>query len=131
MGQTMRLRSLCFAVIIGLTLAPFARAEREASTAHLGKKIGNLVFKDERGLAYPLYDLKDKKAIVLVFLSFECPVSTGYAQPLADMVNEYEKHGVSFIGLTTNEDDTPAQAVKQAANTTCRFRFTSIATAWP
>ncbi len=114
MGRTMRLRSLCFVVIVGLSLAPFAKAEREASTAHLGKKIGNLVFNDERGQAHQLYELKNKKAIVLVFLSFECPVSTSYAQPLADMVKEYEKHGVSFIGVTTNEDDTPAQVVKQA-----------------
>ena len=110
----MRLRSFCYVTLAGLALVSSARAEREASEACLGKKTANLVFKDEAGQAHALYDLKDKKAIVLVFLSFDCPVSISYAQPLADMAKEYGKYGVSFIGLTVNEDDTPAGVAKQA-----------------
>ena len=61
-----------------------------------------------------LYDLKNKKAIVLVFLSFDCPISTSYSQPLADMANDLSKQGVAFVGLTVNQDETPAEVAKHA-----------------
>jgi len=84
------------------------------SRAKLGAKIPNLVLEGDKSQQLALYDLKDKKAIVLVFFSFECPVSNSYCQPLIDMHKEYEKHGVTFIGLTVNDDDTAAHVAKQA-----------------
>src|SRR5438876_11521925 len=103
----------CAGLVATLLLVRSSHAD-DPTTTHHGKKIANLAFTDADGKTTHLYDLKDKKAIVLVFLSFECPVSTSYAQPLADMHKEYAKHGVAFIGLTTNEDETPAQVAKQA-----------------
>lgn len=88
---------------------------QEPSTANLAKKIPNLTFQDEQGKSFSLYDLKDRRAIVIVFLSFECPVSNGYTAPLANMQRQYEKHGVSFLALTVNEDDSRAQVAKYAA----------------
>src|SRR5437773_10387385 len=84
------------------------------STAQLGKKIDNLQFTDADGKALSLYDLKDKKAIVLVFLSFDCPVSQSYSQPLADMAKAFDKLGVAFLGLTVNQDETLADVAKHA-----------------
>lgn len=101
------------ALSILLTLSSLAVADGP-SKAKLGEKIPNLLFHDEKGQARALYDLKDQKAIVLLFLSFECPVSTSYSQPLSDMNREYAKHGVRFIGLTVNEDETAAEVAKQA-----------------
>ncbi|HYV38416.1 MAG TPA: redoxin domain-containing protein [Gemmataceae bacterium] len=80
----------------------------------LGKKIANIAFTDADGKTTHLYDLKDKKAIVVVFLSFECPVSTSYMQPLADIANELNKQGVVLMGLTENQDETPADVAKLA-----------------
>ena len=102
-------------------LASPALAQREPSTAYVGKKISNLAFKDDNGQTQSLYSHKDRKAIVLVFLSFECPVSTSYAQPLADMAKEFGKYGVAFVGLTTNEDETSAQVAKQARHFNLNF----------
>jgi len=89
--------------------------------AQVGKKIDNVKFTDITGKTFALYDLKDKKAIVLVFLSFECPVSTSYSQPLAEMAKDYERLGVSFIGLSTNQDDTVAELQKQVKE--CALNF--------
>lgn len=99
-------------IVAGLAVQP-ARADKEPSTANLGKKIGNVSFTDEQGGAHALHDLKNKKAIVIVFLSFECPVSNSYSQPLADMAKEFGKHGVAFLGLTV-QDETAAQVAKHA-----------------
>lgn len=107
------LSSLLVLGVLAIPL-PAASGDKEVNTANLGKKIPNLTFKDENGKTHSLYELKDKKAIVLVFLSFECPVSNSYSQPLANMAKEYGKYGVSFIGLTVNLDDSPAQVAKQA-----------------
>jgi peroxiredoxin len=96
-----------------LVLALGGRAAADNPTkARLNQKIANVTFRDAAGKASALYDLKGKKAIVLVFLSFDCPVSTSYSQPLADMANAYGKQGITFIGLTVNQDETPAQIAK-------------------
>jgi peroxiredoxin len=115
------MRINCLSIVLAGLLASPALAQREPSTAHLGKKIANLTFKDDKGATQSLYDLKNKKAIVVVFLSFDCPVSTSYARPLADMVSEFGKHGVAFIGLTTNENETPAEVAKQARHFNLNF----------
>ncbi len=60
-----------------------------------------------------LADFKGDVATVVVFLSFECPVSNGYAKPLADMSQRYAKKGVAFLGLTTNPDESAADVEKQ------------------
>src|ERR1019366_783668 len=103
---------LCWSVLF-LSGAP-ALAQQEPAHAMLGEKIANLTFKDDRGKGSRLYELEKKKAIVLVFMSFECPVSNSYATPLSHMAKEFEKFGVTFWGLTTNEDDTPADIAKAA-----------------
>src|SRR5206468_663847 len=67
------------------------------NTAQLGKKIANFQLTDADGKTVSLYDLKAKKAIVLVFLSFDCPVSRSYGQPLADMAKEFAGQDVAFV----------------------------------
>jgi peroxiredoxin/mono/diheme cytochrome c family protein len=98
-----------------------AAEEKAPSRAKLGAAMPNLTFRDESGKSFALHDLKDQKAIVVVFLSFECPVSNSYCALLADMVKEYGKHGVSFIGLTVNEDDNRADVAKHAKDFNLNF----------
>ena len=105
---------IALVLIAGLVPLNPSPADPSPSAANLGKKIANVTFKDANGKSFALYDFKDKKAIVVVFLSFECPVSTSYSQPLANMAKEYGKHGVAFLGLTTNEEETAAQVAKLA-----------------
>src|SRR5438874_3620470 len=102
----LRLSSAC---TVFLLLALPALAQPEPSRAKLGEKMPNLTFKDEKGKSHRLYELENKKAIAIVFLSFECPVSNSYMAPLNEMADEFGKFGVTFWGLTTNDDDTPEQ----------------------
>lgn len=97
---------------IALSTARAAEEEQEPSRARLGQKIPNLTFTLPEGKQLSLYDFKDKKVIVLVFLSFDCPISTSYSQPLADIGNEFGPHGLTLLGLTTNEEQTPAEVAK-------------------
>src|SRR5438309_2277916 len=95
-----------------LALSP-AVASQEMPRARLGEKIPNLTFKDEKGKTHRLYE-RNMRALVIVFLAFECPVSNSYAEPLAEIAKEFERFGVIVWGLTINEDDTPLQVAKSA-----------------
>ena len=102
MVRRFALSIIAIACFVGLTVAA---EEAGPSRAKLGEKIPNLAFRDAGGGKHALYDLKDQKAIVVVFLSFECPVSRSYCKTLVDLHKELGKHGVSFVGLTVSEDD--------------------------
>src|SRR5262245_601096 len=81
-----------------------AHAAASPSLDKLGKKIENVTFTTADGKTLALHDLKDKQAIVLVFLSFDCPVSTSYSQPLALLCETYKNKGVAIIGITTSDE---------------------------
>lgn len=81
----------------------------------LNKRIDNITLKDTSGKPRSLYELKDKKAIVVVFLSFECPVSTSYSSVLAELAKTYRDKQVAFLAVNSNDDGDAAQLAKQAA----------------
>ncbi len=109
-----RFRRACLALVLGLLASVPASAAPKPSTDKLGKKIDNVTFPAASGKPLALYDFKGKKAVVVVFLSFDCPVSTSYSQALATLSQTYQDKGVAFLGVTTNEDEDAAQVAKQA-----------------
>src|SRR5437588_616752 len=113
MRDVMRSR-LCIGLVLAVFLFVRPVRAQEGARAKLGEKIPNLAFKDTQGTIHQLHELKGKKAIVLVFLSFDCPVSTSYSQPLSDMAKEFGKYGVTLWGLTTNSDESRAEVAKHA-----------------
>jgi hypothetical protein len=58
-------------------------------------------------------DVAGKHATVAVFLSPDCPMSAGYAKPLADVAAAYAKKGVAFVGFFPTDEDA-ARVAKQA-----------------
>lgn len=100
------------AMLLFATVGVAQNAKDSPSKAKLGEKITGLTFQDEKGNKVPLADLQGKKATVVVFLSFECPVSNSYAQPLVEMAKGFGKHGVAFVGIAPNQDETPASIAK-------------------
>jgi peroxiredoxin len=99
----------CLTVLLGSALY----ADDSAANAKYGQKIANVSFKDKAGKTVSLADFKDQKAVVVVFLSFDCPVSNSYSQPLAEMAKAYGDKGVAFIGVC-NDDGDAAQIDKLA-----------------
>jgi peroxiredoxin len=91
------------------------RADSAPSTDKIGKKIERLGFKDGSGKAFDLHDLKNKKAVVVVFLSFDCPVSTSYCALLTELASSYEPRDVAFLGIASNEDEDAAHVARSAA----------------
>lgn len=86
-------------------------AEDEPSTVRLGRKIDNFSIPGVPGKKLALYDLKDSNAVVLLFLSFDCPVSNSFRPTMIKLHEQYSKKGVAFVGICTSETE-PAQLAK-------------------
>src|SRR5687768_14534371 len=99
-------------VVLGSTLS--ARAETPPDVDKLNKKIDPFTLTDAGGKKVGLADFKDKKAVVVVFLSFECPVSTSYSPVLAELHKTYAPRGIAFLGLDASDEGGPAAIAKLA-----------------
>ncbi len=108
------LLSILFLALIASTGASLG-ADSEVIVDKLNKKIDNITLHDAHGKPHSLYGVKDKKAIVVVFLSFECPVSISYVPVLAELAKTYRDKQVVFVAVNSSDDGDAAHVAKQAA----------------
>jgi peroxiredoxin len=105
-------------VIAALALAsigfvqPLSAEEEDAAGTRLGKTIADFTLPDVAGKSVALRDFKDRKAVVVVCLSFDCPVSASYAPTLATLHETYSARGVAFLGVSCNADEDAAALAK-------------------
>src|SRR4029077_7043056 len=59
---------------------------------------------DFHGKAHSLGDYKDK-VVAVAFLGTECPLAKTYAPRLKALAAEFEKQGVVFLGIDSNQQD--------------------------
>ena len=106
------MRRLWMCLLAALACAAVSTADTDDSSDKLGKKVEPALV-DPAGKTISLADLRGEKATVVVFFSFDCPNSTGYASTLAELAKKYEPQGVSFVGICPC-DDSPAEIEKHA-----------------
>jgi peroxiredoxin len=70
-------------------------------------KIENFSLNDYNGKQVSLADFKDVKAIVLMFISTECPVSNAYNERMAELYKDYAAKNISLVGINSNKAETP------------------------
>jgi peroxiredoxin len=103
------LRAALVLTVVPLALACLARS------AEPGKPVADFTLSDPAGKPQSLHALKGKKAVVAVFLSFECPVSNSYAPLLAELHAKYDPRGVAFIGIDSSDDLDANHVARHAA----------------
>jgi peroxiredoxin len=101
------------ALLAGLLLTGAGRAEAPPDVDKLNKKI-TFTLKDSDGKPVTLDAFKDSKAVVIVFLSFDCPVSTSYSSTLAELHKAHADRA-AFLGIS-HDDLSAAELAKQAAD---------------
>jgi peroxiredoxin len=99
-----------------LALAAALGAAPAAAAADDPPPIADVVLADAAGKRFAFLDLKGKKAVVVVFLSFECPVATSYAPTLAELSRRYGPQGVAFVGVDSSDELNTAQVARQASD---------------
>src|SRR5262249_12196984 len=108
------------ALVLPALLAAFAlhspsagRADDATAVDKLNKKLA-FSLADAAGKPWSLASLKDNKAVVVVFLSFDCPVSNSYAPTLIELYKTYADKGVAFVAINASDDLTAAELARQA-----------------
>ena len=77
-------------------------------------KIQNFTLPDYNGKMHSLTDYKDSKAIVIIFVATECPVSNAYNSRMENLYKEYNSKGVAFLGINSNKAES-AERIKEHA----------------
>ena len=77
-------------------------------------KIENFTLPDYNGKEHSLSDYKDSKAIVIIFVATECPVSNAYNSRMEDLYNEYSSKDIAFLGINSNKAES-VEMIKEHA----------------
>ncbi len=78
------------------------------------KKVENFSLKDYNGKTHSLADFKSSKAIVLIFVSTQCPVSNDYNYRMAKLHESYKNKNVTFLGINSNKAEN-VEGIKEHA----------------
>lgn len=85
------------------------------------KKAENFSLKDYNGKLLTLSDFKNSKAIVLIFVSTQCPVSNAYNERMEKLYSAYKGKNVKFIGINSNKSETADDIKRHAAEKNLQF----------
>lgn len=69
----------------------------------------NFKLKDYNGKEYQLTDFKESKAIVIMFIATQCPVSNAYNERMAQLNKDYKNKGITLIGINSNKQEYVAE----------------------
>jgi peroxiredoxin len=113
--------TLLLAVFL-LALAGGQLLAEGAGDASLGKKIADFALSDPRDQRrVSLGELKEKKAIVVIFLGTECPVNNAFLPTLAALHKEYAGKGAEFLAINSNVQDTLERTANHAKKNAIPF----------
>lgn len=77
-------------------------------------KIENFKLKDYNGKEHSLSDYKNSKAIVIIFVATECPVSNAYNSRMENLFKDYSKRDITFIGINSNKAESVSKIKEHA-----------------
>jgi peroxiredoxin/mono/diheme cytochrome c family protein len=95
----MMLTSGCFSILL-TTMLGWSPPTDAIETRPVTFKL-----QDFRGAWHALDDTREKKLVVIAFLGAECPLASLYAPRLAELARAYDKKGVAFFGVDSNQQD--------------------------
>ncbi len=114
---------LCAVALLAGTFAlPVPRVTAgEAPAKSVGKTVRPFIVRQPDGGSVTLPEhFKDAKAVVVVFVGFECPVAKSYVAPLSDLAKAYAAKGVEIVAVCPDEG--AAEVKKQATEFKVGFR---------
>ena len=85
-----------------------SHAERTAAEL-VGRRVPSFVLKDAAGSVRSLADYSDKRAVVLVFVSTECPIANEYLPVIADLASKQAEQSVQWLAIYSSPSDDAAK----------------------
>jgi peroxiredoxin len=77
-------------------------------------KIEDFTLTDYNGNNHSLSDYKDLKAIVVIFIATECPISNDYNSRMEKIFKEYSQKEIAFLGINSNKAES-VERIKEHA----------------
>ncbi|MCA9139708.1 MAG: redoxin domain-containing protein, partial [Planctomycetales bacterium] len=90
-------------------------------TAQNPQSHGPLKGVDLSGRLLRLGETSDCKAVVVTFMSTQCPISNGYLPQLNDLSSKYRRQGVEFYGVISDPSVSRADALSHSKTYNVRF----------
>ena len=83
--------------ILGLTLL--------SCQAEDPQPVSDFTLMDYNGKSHTLSDIKDARAIVIMFIATRCPISNDYNKRMVKLYDEYSPKKVSFLAINSNKQE--------------------------
>lgn len=109
-----KIKVLIAVAVLGLIFTNLVLAEEL-------KKVENFSLKDYNGKSHSLADFKSSKAIVLIFVSTQCPVSNDYNERMAKLHEAYKGKNITFLGINSNKAEKVEGIKEHAAENKLQF----------
>lgn len=87
-------------------------------------RVSDFSLEDYNGVKHSLSDYRDSKAIVLMFIATQCPVSNSYNDRMNELYKDYGSKGVSFVAINSNKSEGIDEIKKHALEH--GFKFTIL-----
>jgi peroxiredoxin len=71
----------------------------------IGQKVPDFTLKDYTEKEHSLYDYLKSKAVVVMFIATQCPVSNAYNERMVDLYKSYTPKGVAFLAINSNKQE--------------------------
>ncbi len=96
-----------------------ASTPQEAQKPQIGKKVPdftlpNVTAKEGEPREIQLSKIKDKKAIVIIFIATRCPISRDYDERMVSLAKEFTPKGVQFLGINSNNTEPTQEVIDHA-----------------
>jgi AhpC/TSA family. len=104
------------AVLFGVVLICGSMGKNERPT-----KVDNFTLEDYNGVKHSLTDYKNSKAIVLMFIATQCPVSNSYNDRMNGLYKDYSDKQVAFVAINSNKGESVEEIKNHAKDKGFRF----------
>jgi peroxiredoxin len=107
--------AVCISLLGCLAAASLHAGPRGESVSAKDRPVVDFRLQDPRDqTSVVLSDLKERKAIVVLFLGVECPLSNQFLPVLAELHRDYSRKGVAFLGINSNSQDSLERVANHA-----------------
>ena len=84
-------------------------------------KISEFTLSDIYKKEHSLSDYKDSKAILILFIATQCPVSNAYNTRMVGLYNQYHEKDIAILGINSNKQESLDECREHAENHGFKF----------
>jgi peroxiredoxin len=100
---------------VPVLMAFISVVQAQAAPVAIGDTLAPFSLKDYQGKDVDLKSFQGSKAVVLMFIATQCPVSNAYNERMAALAKDYQPKGVAIVGINANRQETTAEIASHAS----------------